>query len=109
LQRTFGHTTQTSDHTSKPRAIYPEQEAEAVGDVFRRFLSISHLVWGRVVPDLPDFCRDLDAVLAEEYGKGRRNVTPVDTPMVRRWGRGVSEQACLVYVHNPFAMQLVGL
>ena len=42
-------------------------------------------------------------------GKGRRNVTPVDTPMVRRWGRGVSERACLVYVRNTFAMQLFGL
>jgi hypothetical protein len=25
-----------------------------------------HLVWGRVVPDIPDFCRELVAALAEE-------------------------------------------
>jgi len=26
-----------------------------------------NLVWGRVVPDIPDFCRELVAALAEEY------------------------------------------
>jgi hypothetical protein len=26
----------------------------------------SHLVWGRVVPDIPTFCRELVAALAEE-------------------------------------------
>jgi len=25
-----------------------------------------HLVWGRVVPDIPAFCRELVAALAEE-------------------------------------------
>ena len=25
-----------------------------------------HLVWGSVVPDIPDFCRELIAALAEE-------------------------------------------
>ena len=25
-----------------------------------------HLVWGHVVPDIPDFCRELVAALAEE-------------------------------------------
>jgi hypothetical protein len=25
-----------------------------------------HLVWGRVVPDIPDFCHELVAALAEE-------------------------------------------
>jgi hypothetical protein len=25
-----------------------------------------HSVWGRVVPDIPDFCRELVAALAEE-------------------------------------------
>jgi hypothetical protein len=41
----------------------PEQ---AIGDVFRRFSITSHLVWGRVVPDIPDFCRELVAAIAEE-------------------------------------------
>jgi hypothetical protein len=27
---------------------------------------ISHLVWGHMVPDIPDFCRELVAALAEE-------------------------------------------
>jgi hypothetical protein len=31
-----------------------------------RFSATSHLVWGRVVPDLPDFCRELVAAIAEE-------------------------------------------
>jgi hypothetical protein len=29
------------------------------------FPSASHLLWGRVVPDIPDFCRELIAALAE--------------------------------------------
>jgi hypothetical protein len=36
------------------------------GDVLRRFSATSHLVWGRVVPDIPDFCRELVAALAGE-------------------------------------------
>ena len=37
----------------------------AVGDVFPRFLTPCHSVWGRVDPDIPDFCRELVAALAE--------------------------------------------
>ncbi|HZB08950.1 MAG TPA: hypothetical protein VE525_07555 [Rubrobacter sp.] len=40
--------------------------AKAVGDVYQRFSAAFHLVWGRVVPDIPDFCRELIAALAEE-------------------------------------------
>ena len=35
------------------------------GDALRRFPSTSHSVWGRVVPDIPAFCRELVAALAE--------------------------------------------
>ena len=38
----------------------------AVGDTFLRFLAAPHSVWGCVVPDIPDFCRELVAALAEE-------------------------------------------
>jgi hypothetical protein len=38
----------------------------AVGDVFRRLSTTSHSVWGRVVPDIPAFCRKLVAALAAE-------------------------------------------
>ena len=31
-----------------------------------RSSSAHHLVWGRMVPDIPDFCRELVAALAEE-------------------------------------------
>jgi hypothetical protein len=34
--------------------------------VFRGFPTPCHLVWGRVVPDIPEFCRELVAALAEE-------------------------------------------
>jgi hypothetical protein len=37
-----------------------------VGDVFDRLSTASHLVWGRVVPDIPAFCRELVAALAEQ-------------------------------------------
>jgi hypothetical protein len=65
-QRTLSHTTHTHKHTSRPRAIYPEQEEESVEDVSRRLSPAFHMVWGRVVPDIPDFCRELVAALAEE-------------------------------------------
>jgi len=35
-------------------------------DAFLGFSIISHLVWGRVVPNLPEYCRELVAALAEE-------------------------------------------
>ena len=43
-----------------------EPPEKAVGDVFLHFSAASHSVWGRVVPDIPDFCRELVAALAEE-------------------------------------------
>ena len=36
-----------------------------IGDVLRRCSITSHLVWGRVVPDIPDFCRELVAALGD--------------------------------------------
>jgi hypothetical protein len=36
-----------------------------LGDVSRRFSTTSHSVWSRVVPDIPAFCRELVAALAE--------------------------------------------
>jgi hypothetical protein len=37
-----------------------------VGDVCWCLQPPLHSVWGRVVPDIPDFCRELVAALAEE-------------------------------------------
>ena len=34
--------------------------------MFQHLSITSHLVWGRVVPDIPDFCRELVATLDEE-------------------------------------------
>ena len=38
---------------------------DASGDTFSRFSITSILVWGRAVPDISDFCRELVAALAE--------------------------------------------
>ena len=35
-------------------------------DLFQRFSTTLCSVWGRVVPDILDFCRELVAALAEE-------------------------------------------
>jgi hypothetical protein len=37
-----------------------------IKDEFQRFPTASHSVWGRVVPDIPVFCRELVAALAEQ-------------------------------------------
>jgi len=47
----------------------------AIGDVFQHLSSACHSVWGRVVPD---FCRELVAVLAEDERGSRESV---GTPM----------------------------
>ena len=39
---------------------------KVVGDRAWTFAARLHLVWDRVVPDIPDFCRELVAALAEE-------------------------------------------
>ncbi len=38
----------------------------ALGSRFGCPESPLHLVWGRMVPDIPDFCRELVAALDEE-------------------------------------------
>ena len=48
-------------------------------------------------------------ILLDHGGVGIGEDLSLDTPMVRLWGRGVSERACLVYVRNPIARQLFGL
>jgi hypothetical protein len=39
---------------------------KTVRDVFQRFSITSYLVWGRVVPDIPPFCRERRYELAEQ-------------------------------------------
>ncbi len=56
----------TREHTNRNSGGPETLSCKAVGDVFWRFLATSHLVWGRVVPDIPDFCRELVAALAED-------------------------------------------
>ena len=53
------------------RTHQPEKEGpleppeEALGGVSWYYWTTSYSVWGRVVPDIPDFCRELVAALAE--------------------------------------------
>jgi len=45
----------------------PLGSSEKPGEDLFQLLSItSHPVWGRLVPDIPDICRELVAALAEE-------------------------------------------
>jgi hypothetical protein len=37
-----------------------------LGDAIGLLATQLHMVWGRVVPYIPDFCRELVAALAEE-------------------------------------------
>jgi hypothetical protein len=55
----------TSAHTSLgkgARRVCPVSPSETYATTFSTGL---HLVWGRVVADIPDFCRELVAALAE--------------------------------------------
>jgi hypothetical protein len=57
----------TYQHSHPPgKGTSSEPPEKPLGGVFRRSSTASHLVWGRVVPDIPDFCRGLVAALAEE-------------------------------------------
>jgi hypothetical protein len=54
--------------TSTPvgRRSYSRPPERAAGQRYEVPATYLHLVWGRVVPDIPDFCRELVAALAEE-------------------------------------------
>jgi hypothetical protein len=53
-------------HTSRKEANRLESPDKAVRCLFSRLSPAFHLVWNRVVPDIPDFCRELVAALAED-------------------------------------------
>ena len=56
----------THEHTNRRRGpvhVPPEKPGE---DLFQLLSITSHLVWGRVVPDIPNFCRELVAATANE-------------------------------------------
>jgi hypothetical protein len=56
----------TREHTSRERETIHAPLEEVVGDELGTPEPPLHLIWGRVVPDIPDFCRELVAALAEE-------------------------------------------
>ena len=56
----------TSNHTNTAMEVLLGSAERAVAEEFLMLLTHLHLVWGRVVPDIPDFCRELVAALAEE-------------------------------------------
>jgi hypothetical protein len=53
-------------HTNRRRGLVHVPPDKPGEDLFQLLWITSHLVWGRVVPDIPDFCRELVAALAEE-------------------------------------------
>ena len=55
----------TSDHTSQRRAILSRAPEKAVANGLGMPKIPLQSVWGRVVPDIPAFCRELVAALAE--------------------------------------------
>src|SRR5829696_7870509 len=54
----------TREHVSRKKRECSRVFPRVVGDMFQRPSTTLHLVWGRVVPDIPDFCRELVAALA---------------------------------------------
>jgi len=66
---------------------------KSVGDVFQCRLTASHLVWGRVVPDMPDFCHELVAALPRSRGnQAQQSVNQwSETPLVTWVARGPRE------------------
>ena len=56
----------TTAHTSQGRGPIISVDREAPRRRIRISLEHSHSVWGRVVPDIPDFCRELVSALADE-------------------------------------------
>jgi hypothetical protein len=59
-------TVYTSGHTSRGSGANRGHLRMPLGDVIGLPATQLHSVWGRVVPDIPDFCRELVAALAEE-------------------------------------------
>jgi putative intracellular protease/amidase len=56
----------THEHTSTGMGIKDDLENAGAIWVDKAAFREGNLVWGRVVPDIPDFCRELVAALAEE-------------------------------------------
>ncbi len=75
----------------------------AVGDVFRHLSTPLHLVWGRVVLDIPAFCRELVEVFAEGYGRrsGQRSNVAQHRPEVAGASRYDEKVPHLVEPEDP--------
>jgi hypothetical protein len=56
----------TSGHTSRGSGANRGHLRMPLGDAIGLPATQLHSVWGRMVPDVPDFCRELVAALAEE-------------------------------------------
>ena len=66
LRLLAGLAAHTREHTSRVEEGVSWPPEKALGDALQRFSTIPLLVWGRVVPDIPAFCRELVAALAEQ-------------------------------------------
>jgi hypothetical protein len=58
--------TYTNDHTSSAEESPLGPPEKPVRGIVPCSATAHHLVWGRVVPDIPDFCRELVTALAED-------------------------------------------
>jgi hypothetical protein len=59
------HPQHTREHTNQGRGAIQGYLRMPLRDVLGLSVTHIHLVWGRVVPDIPEFCRELVAALAE--------------------------------------------
>ena len=65
LRLRAGFANHTSAHTSRAKGRLQSLCSITFGNRLGAFVTYLHLVWGRVVPDIPAFCRELVAALAE--------------------------------------------
>jgi hypothetical protein len=55
----------TREHTSRGEGVFSSRSRRSLGEALWHSRTTSRSVWGRVVPDIPAFCRELVAALAE--------------------------------------------
>ena len=57
----------THEHTSRESGVYWDHPRGTLESDTSYPYPVYHSVWGRVVPDIPAFCRELVAALDENY------------------------------------------
>jgi hypothetical protein len=98
--------------TFSPTLLAPHPHASGEGEAFRgwprwssnagssRLGTSLHSVWGRIVPDIPDFCRELVAALADGQAPGRRSESRPVAVSKEELGEDLPECIRLFYVRG---------